>query len=104
MLTPGNKLPDAHLFDFQDKFIHFGSFFLLSYLWCGVDFTKADKKWNKFFNFLVFGIGTSIGFEYLQQYIPNRSFEYGDIVANLLGASTGFLTYLRWPKIKLLLE
>ena len=107
MLTPGTKLPEVHLFDFQDKFIHFLFFFLQTYLWCGVGINKEKityKNPNIWRNFFLFGVLCGIGFESLQHFIPNRSFEVMDMVANSLGACLGLIGYIKWPFIKYILE
>lgn len=107
MLTPGTKLPEVDLFDFQDKFIHLFFFFLQAYLWCGVGIKKEKITYKNpliWRNFFLFGIGCGIGFESLQQFIPNRSFEVMDMIANSLGACLGLIGYLKWPFIKYILD
>lgn len=107
MLTPGEKIPEVVLFNFQDKAIHLISFFLQAYLWTGVGIKKEQvnyrnpKIWQ---NFLLFGILIAIGLERLQQFIPNRSFEIMDMIANAIGACLGLFGYLKWPFIKYILE
>lgn len=107
MLTPGEKIPEVALFDFQDKAIHLISFFLLAYLWSGVGIKKEQINYRNpriWQNFILFGIFCGIGFELAQQFIPNRSFEIMDMIANAIGASLGLLAYLKWPFIKYILE
>lgn len=107
MLTPGTKLPEVDLFDFQDKFIHLIFFFLQAYLWSGVGINKEKITYKNPFiwrNFILFGILCGIGFESLQQFIPNRSFEVMDLFANTLGACLGLIGYLKWPFIKYILD
>lgn len=107
MLTPGTKFPEIDLFDFQDKAVHIISFLIQGYLWSGVGIDKNEvssknpKIWR---NFILFGVLVGIGFEYLQQFIPYRSFELMDMIANALGASLGLLGYLKWPFIKYILD
>jgi VanZ family protein len=107
MLTPGTKFPEVDLFDFQDKAVHIISFLIQGYLWSGVGIDKSQvssknpKIWR---NFFLFGILVGIGFEYLQQFIPNRSFELMDMIANALGTGLGLLGYLKWPFIKYILD
>jgi VanZ family protein len=107
MLTPGEQIPEVDLFDFQDKAVHVVSFFLLAYLWCGIGIKKEQINYKNpriWLNFLLYGVLSAIGFELLQQYIPNRSFEIMDMIANAMGASLGLLGYLKWPFIKYILE
>lgn len=107
MLTPGTKFPEIDLFDFQDKAVHLICFFLQGYLWSGVGIKKGMGTYKNpivWRNFLLFGIGCGIGFEFLQQYIPYRSFDLVDMIANALGACLGLVGYLKWPFIKYILD
>jgi VanZ family protein len=107
MLTPGTKLPDVDLFDFQDKAVHLLCFLIQGYLWSGIGVNKNQvsvKNPTIWKNFVFFGILPGIGLESLQQIIPNRSFELMDMIVNAFGASLGFLLYFKWPFIKFILD
>lgn len=107
MLTPGTKLPDVDLFNFQDKAVHLISFLIQGYLWSGVGVRKnqiTSSNPRIWLNFVLFGILAGIVLEALQQFIPNRTFELMDMIVNGLGASLGLLGYLKWPSIKFILE
>lgn len=107
MLTPGTKLPEVDLFDFQDKAVHLICFFIQGYLWSGVGVKKNEAvKGNSriWMNFITYGILAGIILESFQQFVPNRSFEIMDMIVNALGASLGLLGYLKWPFIKFILE
>ena len=107
MLTPGTKLPEVDLFDFQDKAVHLLCFLIQGYLWSGIGINKNQasvKNPQIWKNFILFGLLTGIGLESLQQFIPNRSFELMDMIVNGIGASLGFLAYLKWPFIKFILD
>jgi VanZ family protein len=107
MLTPGDKFPEVDGFAFQDKLIHFICFGLLSYLWCGVgvDQTISPKPKKKIFiNYFIFGIFAGIFFEYLQQYIPFRSFDYMDMIVNEIGGLVGLIAYFNLPLKQFSLE
>lgn len=107
MLTPGEKIPEVYLFDFQDKAVHLILFFIQAYLWTGVGIKKGQINYKNpaiWRNFLLFGMFCGLGFEFAQQFIPNRSFEVMDMIANAIGAGFGFLGYLKWPFIKYILE
>lgn len=100
MLTPGNKFPEADIFNFQDKVIHFICFAVLSYLWCQVGwdfFLNLNTKNTLILNYLVFGLASGIIFEVLQLYIPFRSFEISDIIFNEIGGITGLIAHLKFP-------
>lgn len=107
MLSPGEKIPEIDLFNFQDKAVHLISFFIQTYLWTGVGIKKGKTNYKNpsiWRNFILFGLIFGLGFEFSQQFIPNRSFDIVDIVANAIGASLGLLGYLKWPFIKYILE
>jgi len=107
MLTPGTKLPEVDLFDFQDKAVHLISFFVQSYLWSGIGVKSGQvsaKNTTIWRNFVLFGVFAGIVLESLQQFIPFRSFELMDMIVNVLGAGIGLLSYLKWPSVKYILE
>ncbi|OYX16617.1 MAG: hypothetical protein B7Z16_11140 [Algoriphagus sp. 32-45-6] len=43
-------------------------------------------------------------FEFAQLYIPNRSFDWMDLIVNAIGGILGLLVYLKWPSIKFVLD
>ncbi|TVP48725.1 MAG: VanZ family protein [Mongoliibacter sp.] len=103
LLTPGNNLPKTPTFPHADKLVHFGIFAVLTFLWCRVGTLNAENQldWKKLLtNLLVFTIIFPILVEYLQKYIPKRSFEYEDIVANLVGGLAGFVVFFLLYKAK----
>ncbi|MBN3582923.1 VanZ family protein [Algoriphagus aestuarii] len=107
MLTPGDKFPEVDVFNFQDKFIHFICFSILSFLWCGVGI-KAENK-GKFsrrllVNYVIFGVLAGIVLEYLQQFVPFRTYDYMDMMVNEIGGIAGFFTYFKLSSIKNNLE
>ena len=107
MLTPGTELPEVDLFDSQDKAVHLICFTIQAYLWAGVG--VKDVKNNRFqprvwINFLVFGILAGILLEFIQRYIPNRSFDWLDMLVNVIGGILGLFVYFKWPTIKYILD
>lgn len=107
MLSPGTTFPEVDLFNFQDKAIHWVVFTIQSYLWCGVgqkNKTPSLSTLRIWINFLVFGVGVGIILEYSQQFIPFRSFDYLDMIVNVLGAISGLLIYFKVPSNKYILE
>jgi glycopeptide antibiotics resistance protein len=96
LLTPGDSLPKAPLIPNLDKVVHLGLFAVLTFLWSRVvnpDPNKKIKKSKFFTNYLVFGIIFAVFIEYLQHYVPNRSFDLDDIVANVIGGILGIICF-----------
>ncbi len=96
LLSPGDKIPNTPEIPFKDKIVHFGLFFVLTFLWLRVGNKKNSK--NKFIKkyftiYLVFGVLIAILVEYLQMYVPNRSFDYYDITANMIGGAVGIICF-----------
>ncbi len=103
ILSPGSGIPDLPKFPGYDKLIHFGMFFGLVFLWNRVWDTGYEKKgfWKKILiNYLVFGIILAIFTEYMQMYVPDRSFDRTDIIANALGGTIGTVMYVYLSKNK----
>lgn len=106
MLTPGNNFPDPS-FKFEDKLIHVICFGTLSFLWCGVGVKRESVKGLEgrvLTNFLIFGIAVGIVLECAQLYIPFRSFDYMDMIVNVIGGFTGLLAYFKIPTAKIGLD
>ncbi|SNS61939.1 VanZ like family protein [Belliella buryatensis] len=96
LLSPGDQIPKTPEIPFKDKIVHFGLFFVLNILWLRVqNRNKCGKNFiRKFFTiYLVFGVLIAILVEYLQLYVPNRSFDYQDITANILGGTVGIICF-----------
>jgi len=97
LTIPGNKLPKENWLDkiWFDKWVHIGMFTIMVSLWCWamLGTTVAIKKFKKIFllitaTCIIYGIAI----EYIQEYfIPNRSFDVGDIIADAVGCSAGLL-------------
>jgi VanZ family protein len=97
-LSPGKQLPKTPDINGFDKLIHLGLFLILTLLWNRAwdVISGKPKTLNKsklFTNYLVFGILFAILVEYLQQYVPDRSFDYGDMIANITGGTLGTICY-----------
>ena len=77
-----------------DKFVHFILFGVLVFLWCFYYFTKKTAlKKSLVIYFIIFFLSCTLGIslEYVQKYfIPNRDFELGDIIADLIGSSVAY--------------
>lgn len=101
MCLPGSKVPRIKLFAelLLDKIVHFGCFALLVVLW-GLPFIRTNRqrvqKLSVFNWLLIAGIVWGLATELIQRYfIPGRSYDLFDWLADALGAFGGWLA-LRW--------
>jgi glycopeptide antibiotics resistance protein len=106
LLTPGQQLPDVHKVPGMDKMVHFGLFAVFAFLWARVfnnSKRKRIKKSKYIPNFLVFVFVFAILVEYIQRLVPGRSFDYMDILFNIMGVAAGAVLfyYLHKHKSKL---
>ena len=96
MCLPGSSLPTAGLFSIPhfDKFVHLVLFGGFVGLWCYYFYLKKRPATRlKTLFFLVFLIAAANGIimEFVQRdYIPNRSFDEGDIIADLIASSVAY--------------
>lgn len=101
MCLPGEDLPPTdwlHI-DFLDKWLHIMVFGLLVFLFCwpfnASSFSSAQRKYY----FIKIAIAVSLWgltVEFIQKYyIPGRSFDWVDWVADSIGALTAFFICLR---------
>lgn len=97
LTIPGNHLPKMEwMGKYQvDKLVHISMFFTLCFL-----FTYPVKNWMKRYNWLLYitlsGISYGITMEFVQKYfIPLRSFELNDIIADSIGCG---ISYLWWRR------
>ncbi len=70
----------------SDKINHFIEFFIFSIL---LKEAYRTSYWGNFF----YSIILSVFIEAVQYFLPYRSAEYGDIIANLLGTISGLFFY-----------
>jgi VanZ family protein len=88
-LKPGDgsgiEIPIPHL----DKLVHFGLFFIEGY------FLSASRLFEKRRIFFPLLIGLVLGSltEYLQIFIPGRSGDLFDLLADMIGVMCGILVY-----------
>ena len=97
---PGNKLPAENSFTYAlkvDKIVHIVLFFVLSYTFL-LYFKKSDKKYLKNKRFQIIAIILCILFgillEFYQKlFVPSRSFDIADMLADAIGAIFGLLFF-----------
>lgn len=97
MLTPGERIPEVNIFDFQDKIVHLACFFFLSYLWMGIASQRnpagsLQVNWK-----LVIPVTLipAVILEFAQLWIRNRSFDEFDLLFNCLGILLGIFGYFK---------
>ena len=88
-LTPLDGL-DLPSFSYADKIVHFLLYLFLTLFWL----LACPKLWQKLFLFFVLIILWGIGIEFIQEYfIPTRSGDVLDALANTLGGLSGLLFF-----------
>ncbi|SDC86708.1 VanZ family protein [Niabella drilacis] len=96
LTLPGSAFPSEDIFDkiYFDKWVHIGLFSLLVFLW-NLWVMRKGRLHRKIRIFIIVSIIAflyGIIMEYVQKwYIPNRSFDPGDILADGAGAIMGLL-------------
>jgi VanZ family protein len=96
MCIPGSDLPKSGFFDIPhfDKFVHTVLFGGFVGLWCYYFYLRkkpADKLKKIFFLVFLIAAANGIIMEFVQRdYIPNRSFDEGDIIADLIASSVAY--------------
>lgn len=86
-----------------DKLAHFMVFGLLATTIARLELTKRWKLLGPLWAIVlvsIYGMGT----EFLQSLTPDRSMEYGDWVADTLGAAVAVVAYLEWKWYRSWLE
>lgn len=97
LTIPGSVLPQENWLGkiWFDKWVHIGMFAILVWLFCWAIHKKYIKNLKLTNTFIVIGLlclGYGIGMELVQKYfVVNRSFDTGDIVADAVGCTIGFL-------------
>lgn len=81
-----------------DKLIHFGIFAVFSFFW-GNYWAARKQKQLQLLMFLVFLLGSVYGMvmEFYQLYFTNRSFSWGDGLADAIGAALGAWIVIKKP-------
>jgi VanZ family protein len=96
LCLPGSTLPSEGVFSIPqlDKIVHVTLFGGLTAFWCYYFYLKgvsAGKLKTIFFVIYLLASANGIILEFIQRdYIPNRSFDLADIVADVLAASIAY--------------
>ncbi|HVF81212.1 MAG TPA: VanZ family protein [Flavisolibacter sp.] len=91
---PGSAFPKQDWLDEVsfDKWVHFGLFAVLLFLW------RFHFPYSRPYHFILFGLSVVYGFgvETIQHYfISNRSFDLYDVVADMAGSIAGLWFWAR---------
>ncbi|MCK4912155.1 MAG: VanZ family protein [Candidatus Omnitrophica bacterium] len=89
------RFPPQLLFSFQDKIIHGLIYFLLAFLIVNTFSRKKIGNSRKYSFVYVFCLGLVL--EMVHYFLPYRSFEFGDILANSIGGFLGVLLVIKKP-------
>jgi VanZ family protein len=93
LCIPGTKLPKITWQDkiWLDKWVHIFLFMILVILWSLAYKNKQRDRRKIFFQIMVAGCLYGIAMEIVQKYfIPFRSFDLGDIIADGIGCVAGY--------------
>jgi VanZ like family len=92
---PGSALPKEDWLNsiYFDKWVHVGLFAVLIFLWrSAFNWNFTEYNWVLILSALLYGLLV----EFIQrQWIPNRSFDLYDVLADTTGSIVGMLVWLR---------
>lgn len=90
---PGKDLPAVKLFDHFDKVVHLVFFSIFAFLW--LHYFKKNQK--SLIIIIALGFIYGLAIEYYQMYfVPGRSWDIWDALADGLGACIGAFLYRRY--------
>ena len=104
LTLPGSAFPKENWLDkiWFDKWVHIGMFSIMVVLWCWSTSELLGKRKKLLQFFILIAIlftGYGIAMEFVQQnFVKNRSFDTGDIIADAIGCVAG-LFFSRWKYI-----
>jgi len=93
-VLPGSAIPKENWFDriHVDKLAHIGLFAVLIFLW------RSSFDWNiNSYQFVLLFLALLYGLliEFIQLYwVPNRSFDFYDVLSDMIGSIVGLLVWL----------
>ena len=98
LCLPGAAFPKEHWFDkiWLDKWIHVALFGTMVFLWCRVLAKIIGGRTSYFLQLTLYFVVYGIVMEFVQKYfIPNRSFDIGDVAADAVGSLAGYLLSIK---------
>ena len=97
LTLPGKDVPQISWMDFyqSDKVVHIIMFFMLCFLF-SFAIKNFDNKYSLILIIAIAGLLFGIAMEFVQKYfIPNRSFEIEDMIADGIGC---LIAYILWKR------
>ncbi len=95
-LLPGEML-SAPAIPYLDKLVHTGAWCVIAFFATNAFVLHRHARW------LALGLLLwSLGIEFLQQYVPHRSFEWADLMANGIGVVAGVVLARWWRHLPLI--
>jgi len=93
-LIPGKAVPEVDIVNI-DKVVHFFIFAVLMVATSYAVKKTRDKKGLPTSLLLpgLYSIGLGISIEFLQRYVPGRSFSVADMIANTIGVAIGYFIF-----------
>jgi VanZ family protein len=94
LTLPGSAIPKDNWFDrlWIDKWVHFGMFLIMVMLWCAVIAHRKNSSMKWFVVISVVSLLYGVAMEFVQHYwIPHRSYDTGDMIADAAGCGAGFI-------------
>jgi VanZ family protein len=98
LCLPGSVLPKENWFDkiWLDKWVHISLFSVMVFLWCWLLSYTAKNKNKSFLQIFFYCCLYGIAMEFVQKYfIPNRSFDVKDMLADAIGGAFGWLASVK---------
>jgi VanZ family protein len=91
---PGSAFPNENWLSdiYFDKWVHVGLFAVLVFLWSSFFMVKPSAWWKPLLYALIYGLII----EWIQkEFVPNRSFDIYDVIADTVGSVIGLMVWLR---------
>ena len=107
LTLPGNDLPHNSFFDlpYFDKYVHFGMFFLLTFLFCfpfSKESARSSTTHGVFYKIVFFVILYGILMEFVQKFFAiQRTFDVMDILFDSLGSVAGLFAIKQYTLQKI---
>lgn len=98
ILSSQSSLPIRFVFELQDKVMHFIAFFVLGYTCVRICLFKNYSHIKVFIITVVICTAYGLSDEIHQSYVPNRVFDWADLLADFLGSVTSVFAGIKLYK------